>query len=309
MPLPTSCVGASTAAIEHDVDERWTMAYAAGIGDLNECYLDTTRAAGVVAHPLFPVCLEWPVVLDARGLVPRDLLPADELIRGVHATHDLHIHRLVRPGDRLRTTATIEGIERRRPGAYEVLRLDTVDAAGELVCVTRMGSLFLGVGVDGDDRPAPDPAPDHPGPGSGATPALGSGPGPAPGDLPCWTRGIEAQAAHVYTECARIWNPIHTDPAVAQAAGLPGIILHGTAVLAMGISHIVDAYADGDPARVRRISGRFAAMVTMPSTIEIRVLDRRPGLDDDARHDVWFEIRNADDQAALRSGRIVIAAD
>jgi len=27
----------------------------------------------------------------------------------------------------------------------------------------------------------------------------------------------------VYTECARIWNPIHTDAAVAKAAGLPAI--------------------------------------------------------------------------------------
>ena len=43
---------------------------------------------------------------------------------------------------------------------------------------------------------------------------------------------IGAGAAHVYTECARIWNPIHTDTAVTAKAGLPGIILHGTATLA-----------------------------------------------------------------------------
>ena len=40
---------------------------------------------------------------------------------------------------------------------------------------------------------------------------------------------ISALAAHVYTECARIWNPVHTDTAVADRAGLPGLILHGTA--------------------------------------------------------------------------------
>src|SRR5262245_63914545 len=38
---------------------------------------------------------------------------------------------------------------------------------------------------------------------------------------------------HVYTECARIWNPIHTDLAVVRAAGLSGPILHGTATLAL----------------------------------------------------------------------------
>jgi acyl dehydratase len=154
MPLPSACVGAVTPAVEHHVDERWTMAYAAGLGDADGCYLDTTRADGVVAHPLFPVCLEWPVVLDARDLVPRDQLPRDELVRGVHASHDLRIHRLVRPGDVLTTTATVEGVEQRRPGAYEVLRLDTVDQYGAPVCVTRMGSLFLGVEVTGGDRPA-----------------------------------------------------------------------------------------------------------------------------------------------------------
>ena len=29
---------------------------------------------------------------------------------------------------------------------------------------------------------------------------------------------ISTGAAHVYTECARIWNPVHTDSAVAAAA-------------------------------------------------------------------------------------------
>jgi hypothetical protein len=33
---------------------------------------------------------------------------------------------------------------------------------------------------------------------------------------------LSATAAHVYTECARIWNPIHSDAAVAARAGLPG---------------------------------------------------------------------------------------
>ena len=51
---------------------------------------------------------------------------------------------------------------------------------------------------------------------------------------------VSAVAAHVYTECARIFNPIHTDVAVAEASGLPGPILHGTATLAMAVSAVVD---------------------------------------------------------------------
>lgn len=298
MPLPSSAVGATTPTVEHTVDARWTMAYAAGIDDRNPRYLDTTRADGVVAHPLFPVCLEWPVVLAARDLVPRDVLPRDELVRGVHATHDLQVHRLVQPGDELRTTGVVEGVEARRPGAYQVLRLDTVDRAGAPVCTTRMGSLFLGVEVAGADRPAPVPLPVVP-PGLAASDADGST------GRTVRRHPISPTAAHVYTECARIWNPIHTDPAVARAAGLPGIILHGTATLALGVSAVVDEHADGDPARVRRVSARFGAMVTMPAVVETRVTGRVPTTG--GTHEVWFEVVTADGEAAVRSGRVEIA--
>ena len=77
-------------------------------------------------------------------------------------------------------------------------------------------------------------------------------------------------AAHTYTECARIWNPIHTDKAVALAAGFPDIILHGTATLALAVTDIVNRFAAGDPTRIRRLGGRFAAMVLMPSTISLQ---------------------------------------
>ena len=84
-------------------------------------------------------------------------------------------------------------------------------------------------------------------------------------------RAVAANAAHVYTECSRIWNPIHTDPVAAHRAGLDEIVLHGTATLAMAVTEVVDRRAGGDPTRVRRIRARFGAMVTMPSTIEVRV--------------------------------------
>ena len=67
MPLDARMVGASTRSFTHDVDARWIMAYAAGLGDQNPVYLDTTRGP-VHAHPVFPVCLEWPVILASREL-------------------------------------------------------------------------------------------------------------------------------------------------------------------------------------------------------------------------------------------------
>ncbi len=297
MPLSSAVVGLSTEPIGHEVDARWTMAYAAALDDLAPCYLDTTAPEPVVAHPLFPVCVEWPSVLAWRRRSPDHGLSRDEAVRGVHADHDLTIHRLVRAGDRLSTTATIERVERRSPGAYQVLRLDTVDERDEPVATTRMGSLFLGVEVEGPDAALPSsPETDH---------RLAAD---APHDRHEITREVAANAAHVYTECSRIWNPIHTDRAVAVAAGLPAPILHGTATMAMAVSEVVARIAPGEPERVRRISGRFAAMVLMPSAITITLSTHHSTEHDTEQGEhVAFTVTNADGATAIRDGLVVVA--
>ena len=114
---------------------------------------------------------------------------------------------------------------------------------------------------------------------------------------------ISAGAAHVYTECARIWNPIHTDPAVAEQYGLPGLILHGTATLAHGISCVIAQETDGHPERVKRITGRFGAMVFMPSRLTVRIVSREASAEGDV---VRFEIRTEEGKPAVRDGAIVV---
>ena len=58
------------------------MAYSAALGETDRRYYDTT--AGVLAHPLFPVCYEWPVSLPIRRIAPlRELFPRDTLLRNV----------------------------------------------------------------------------------------------------------------------------------------------------------------------------------------------------------------------------------
>jgi acyl dehydratase len=285
VPLSSASVGAAAEPRETEIDARWTMAYAAGLGDAAPCYLDTLRAGGVVAHPLFPVCFEWPAFLATHGLPVG--LTVDERRRGVHATHALAVRRLVRPGDRLRTTATVAGVERRRPGAYQVVRLDTCDAGGGPVCTTWYGSLYRGVEVDGPDRPCADA------PAAPARPPAGAPRGE-------WRVPLAATAAHVYTECARIWNPIHTDAAIARRAGLPGLILHGTATLALALSRLVEAECGGDPARVAAVSARFGAMVRLPGELAVRSLAREPAAGGGAR--VHFEVLDAGGEPALREG-------
>jgi len=291
MPLNSSTVGATIEPLVHKVDARWLMAYAAGLGDTLPCYLDTLGSEGILGHPLFPVCPEWPVIVAMRDHLARASLTADERLRAVHATHDVIIHRLVRPGDVLTTRATIVGVEKRKPGAFEVTRLNTVDGDGLPICTTWQGGLYRGVQVEGQDRLPRDI--------------------PAMPEVSCSSSSVRAEvivpisalAAHVYTECARIWNPVHTDTAVAARAGLPGLILHGTATLALAVSQIVRLEADNKPERVARIAGRFNAMVLMPSSIRVRILSRQSTASGDV---VSFEVRNVEGGAAVRDGVVVL---
>lgn len=222
-----------------------------------------------------------------------DLLTTDEGLRAVHASHDMVIHRSVRPGDRLSTRAMIVGVERRKPGAYQVTRLETVDAAGVPVCTTWQGGLYLGVEVTGPDRPATDAPP----PPSFVEEKVQRR---AEMSVP-----ISAVAAHVYSECARIWNPIHTDLAVATRIGLPGLILHGTATLDLAVSRILEREAENNPGRVRRIAGRFSAMVRIPSEITVRILIRQARADADI---VRFEVRNSEGEPAVSNGLVALSA-
>lgn len=289
MPFDSSLVGTKVGPVEAAIDARWMMAYAAGLDDTLPCYMDTRRAEGIIAHPLFPVCFEWPAAGAIRSKLRATMAP-DEPPRGVHATHHTVIHRAVRPDTRMRTTAELLGVEGRTAGAFEMVRFDTVDQNNAPICTTYYGSLYRKVEVKGPNRPAKYPLP----------PAPSATPGKPRDEMPLQ---VSAGLAHVYTECARIWNPVHTDAAVAASAGLPGLILHGTATLALAISAIVKTEAGSDPARVREMAGRFGAMVLMPSTLTLRIYSREKTERGDA---VFFEVLTADGGRAIRDGVVVL---
>lgn len=287
MKIGVGIVGTTAGPRVHDIDARWLMAYAAALGEAALEYLDTLRPDGILAHPVFPVCYEWPLALDLRAATISDEVAA----RGVHATHDLRLHRRPRAGDRLSTTARITAVEAPKPGAYVLTRFETVDQRGEPVSSTDYGTLYLGVGCDG----APAPA--------SATRAGRAAPDERAEAVWSASVAIPATLGHVYTECARIWNPIHTDRAFARAAGLPDVILHGTATLALAVSEVLRREPAGPATSVQRIACGFGGMVPMPSTILVREI----GADDaaDGRR-IRFEALSADGRPAVRDGEIII---
>lgn len=270
MPLLVAHVGRRTEPVRHAVDTRWLLAYSASVRATGPELMDTRRSEDIAGHPLFPVCVEWPLVLASQRLLAGDVTRT-EVGRGVHATHDLVIHRLVRPGDTLSTRAEIASVEHRPQGAFQELLLETTDLSGTPVATTRMGVLFRGVATDAPSEPA-EPVVDQaeaPGEPEDRGPEDPAEPAEPMSEHPLH---IEAGLAHTYTECSRIWNPIHTDPVIAAAVGLPAIILHGTCTLALAISSLLGG---GEGAgRVRRVRARFSGMVFMPSTLTLRSSDQ-----------------------------------
>lgn len=281
MPIDSRIVGTPLPESRRDVTVRDVLAYAAGLGETSPHVFDDL--GDLQAPPPYCVSLEWPVVSDPRK---RDEYGADddELRRGVHAAQDSIFHRCIRPGDRLVTQGTIRSLRPSRAGAILLSRLETRDAeTGEPVTTSWTTSIYRGVDVDGSAE-ALDEAP----------------------PLPERTTEVDASSSvyiapempHVYTECARIWNPIHTERRVARAAGLPDIILHGTATWALASREILGAYAGGEPARLERLFGRFTAMV-LPGT-DITVEHARRG------RVVSFTVRNAEGEPAISQGVAVL---
>lgn len=287
MPLDLTIVGAPAGERTPRITARHCMAYAAGTDDLNDRYLDDARPGGIVAPPMFGVALDW-ALRPALSAVAT--LTADESVRGVHATHDMIFHRVIRPGDLLTVRGVVVQAEARSPGAYLVTRYHTTDAAGDPVVTVYYGSLFRGVGVTGEPRTlaAPPPLPDRP-----------------PHAAPRWETEapIARHAPHIYTECADIYNPIHTERTVALAAGLPDIIVHGTLTLAYAARELLNREAGGDPARLRRIACRFGGMVIPGTPIRIR-LDAAEDID--GGRALFFGVTAADGAPAIRDGVAIV---
>lgn len=86
----------------------------------------------------------------------------------------------------------------------------------------------------------------------------------------------------------------------ALAAGPQDIILHGTATWALAGREVIRAYCDGDPARLRRLYGRFTAMVIPGHEIKV-------ALEEPANGAVGFTVFNHEGQAALSGGIAVVA--
>ena len=236
MPLNHAAVGQCIAPVSWTATPRAALAFAAVL-DANDATLLRDDAADFAALPMQIVTPEWAAALQVRAIAALGLTSV-EAMRGVHAGQDTRFLQPI-PLDRvLRTEAAVMDIRPVRSGALMTVRFATFDAT-DLIAETWSHTVYRGVetiGGDGDGQTAVrEKAADlaH----------------TAPIVLP---RGF----AHLYSECAAIWNPIHTERRAAMAAGLPDIIVHGTALWALaGLRLMRTVPGQG----LRRLACRFTS--------------------------------------------------
>jgi acyl dehydratase len=286
MELSSNLVGTALKPYRREVTGREIMNYAAAVGDDNPRYFDDERQEGIVAPPLFGVAVTWPILERIWEYIDNDRFPPEVLLTQVHHTEHLVFHRPVRPGDNLTVQGRIAAVLPHRAGTQVVICFEARDWKDQPVFTEHTGALLRGVSCTGGGK------------GGETLPAVP--PGPAE-ERVLWEAviPIDPLRPFIYDGCANIYFPIHTSRSFARQVGLPGIILQGTATLALAAREILNREAERDPGRLAVFSGRFSGMVLPGTEIRIRVVGKNPG---PAGTDLHFVVYNQEDRPAISRG-------
>jgi acyl dehydratase len=284
--MTSRAVGTPIKSLLRSVDWRQSMNYAAAVGDDNPRYFNDDGRQEIIAPPMLSVAITWPLVARMPEFIAAPDFPLEALATLVHYTEHLQFYRPIRPGDSLTVGGIIAAVLPHRVGTHIVIRLDGRDDAGSLVFTEHLGGLLRGVtctdaGAGADSLPAV--------PSSGES------------DSPVWEAAIPVDRLRpfLYDGCSGIVFPIHTSRKSAHQAGLPDIILQGTATLAMAVRELTNREASGDPSRLKALACRFGAMVFPGTEIRLRLLGRRS---DDTGTDLHFTVITHQDKPAIRHG-------
>lgn len=282
MQIDSTHVGTRLAPHRSTVDWRWTTNYAAALGDANPCYFDDTRSEGLVAHPVFPVAVTWPVTLHLDRYLEGSAFPVELMAMLVHHSEHIALHRPLRPGQRLTVAGTVAAIRPHRAGSLVMLRYEASDENGRGVFTEHIGGLLRGVACTDAGRGLDDVPPEAPAAPEGAS---------------VWEAPVTVDPlfSYRYDAGSGIAFPIHTSPAFARSVGLAGIIVQGTATLALAVTALINREADGDPRRIAALACRFSGMVPPGATIRVVLQQRRQG-------HLFFAVRDAHGRRVLRDG-------
>jgi acyl dehydratase len=238
--------------VEQTLHWRDCALYALGLGvgldPMDEAdlrYLDQTRLR---VQPTMANVMGYP------GFWMREPRFGIDALKTVHGEHALRLHRPLPSSGTVRGTSRITGLvdKGEGKGALVYVEREIVDVASGALLATVQQTVFCrgdgGFGGEGVPRPA------HPLPTRAPDDAI---------ELP-----TSPQAALIY-RLSGDYNPLHSDPATARAAGFERPILHGLASFGVVGHGLVKALCGGDPAALLAMAGRFSAPVYPGETLRI----------------------------------------
>ena len=260
------------------------------VKDDNPRYFDDRRPGGIIAPPMFAVSLTWRVIERLGDLMAGSEFPFAVLATQVHYSEHISFVRPVRQDEQLNITGRIASIKPHRAGTVLVMRFEAVDSRGAPVFTEHIGGMLRGVECEGPGRELP------------GTP-MNMAPVSWPETAEESKLAVEFLFPYIYDGCANIHFPIHTSPVFAEQVGLPGIIVQGTATLALAVREITNRKAGGDSHRVKALSCRFTDMVVPDSEIIVRMAN---GSQTDSGLPVHFEVVNSDGRRAISHGLVIL---
>lgn len=251
-------MGLEVPEVEHRYTKRDTMLYALGVG-LGTDPLDGQQLPFVYEENL-KMLPTMPVVLGYPGRWASDLKTGIDYLKVVHGEQSLRIHKLPPPEGTLLGRTKVTGIVDKGAGKGALIYLErkVVDkASGELLC-TLMSTTFArgDGGYGGPSSPVRE------------SKQLPSGAPDAACDLPTLP-----QAALIY-RLSGDYNPLHSDPKTAKAAGFPRPILHGLCTFGVAGHALLKTVCGYDPRKLTHMEARFSSPVYPGETIRTEMWSR-----------------------------------
>jgi acyl dehydratase len=260
MIQPDKLLSEALPVVEQTLHWRDCALYALGLGvgldpmdDGDLRYLDETRLR---VQPTMANVLGYP------GFWMRDPRFGIDATKTVHGEHALRLYRPLPTCGVVRGTSRITGLVDKGVGrgALVYVEREIFDVANHELLATVRQTVFCR--ADGGFG------------GAAEAPRAHAVPERAPDDA--ITLPTSPQAALIY-RLSGDFNPLHSDPATARAAGFARPILHGLATFGVIGHGLVKQLCGGNPAALLAMGGRFSAPVFPGETLQLDLWHDGPG--------------------------------